>query len=257
MRTALVQFAASTDPAANIQSLTDLLAPLTANQVDLVVLPEASMCDFGPPEFDVSQVGETFDGTFVQFLIDQARRLNANVVAGMFEQHDDRPLNTVVAVDPTGKLTAKYRKIHLFDSFGYRESDRFTPGNINPTVVTIGEQKWGLITCYDLRFPELARKLIDSGAEGLIVPAAWLAGPNKVRHWETLLAARAIENVCPVIGVGQSGPTYCANSQVVGALGEALAHAGESPGVTIVDIDTTQTAQARQKNPALEHRRIL
>lgn len=256
MRTALVQFASSLEPAANLETIGLALANLNADEVDLVVLPEAAMCDFGSPEFDVTGVSQPLDGPFVQFLANEARRLNAHVIAGMFETHDNKPFNTVVVLAPSGDIQATYRKIHLFDSFGYRESERFTAGPIEPCVIEIDGQTWGVLTCYDLRFPELARALIDAGAEGLIVPAAWLAGPNKTFQWETLLAARAIENVCPVVAVGQSGPTYSGRSQVIGALGERLTSAGVEPDLLIVDIDPAETATARETNPALRLRRM-
>lgn len=256
MRTALVQFASSLDPSANRDTIRGLLADLPAGEIDLVVLPEAAMCDFGSPDFDVAQVSEPLDGTFVQFLGNEARRLDTHIVAGMFEAHSSKPFNTVVALDPHGELLASYRKIHLFDSFGYRESDRFTAGPVQPCVVEINGTVWGLLTCYDLRFPELARAVLDRGAQGLIVPAAWLAGPLKTIQWETLIAARAIENVCPVIAVGQSGPTYSGRSQVIGALGEQLTLASDEPELLIIDLDLNETDAARRTNPAIDLRRF-
>ena len=113
----------------------------------------------------------------------------------MFEVSDDpdRPYNTLVVVDRDG-LRASYRKIHLYDSFGYKESDRLLAGPVEPVLVDVGGFRVGLMTCYDLRFPELARELVSRGAELLVVPSAWVAGPAKVDHWRTLATARAIEN---------------------------------------------------------------
>ena len=116
------------------------------------------------------------DGPFVSLLAEQARRLGATVVAGMFERTDDLPFNTLVAVGPDGSLAATYRKIHLYDSFGYRESDRLAAGRIEPVVLDVADLRHGLMTCYDLRFPELGRALVDAGAELFVVPAAWVAG---------------------------------------------------------------------------------
>ena len=140
------------------------------------------------------------------------------VVAGMFETSPDpdRPWNTLVL---RGTVPAAYRKIHLYDSFGYRESDRVRAGEPEPVVVEVGGFRVGLMTCYDLRFPELGRLLADAGAEVLVVPAAWVAGARKVEHWRTLARARAIENTAYVVAVGQPGPRYSGHSLVVDPLG--------------------------------------
>ena len=122
----------------------------------------------------------------------------------MFERSDDpnRPFNTLVAFGPAGDLVASYRKTYLYDSFGYRESDRLTAGDGSPVTIKTDELTLGLMTCYDLRFPEFARLLVDADAEALVVPAAWVRGPQKEDHWATLLRARAIENTCYVIAAG-------------------------------------------------------
>ena len=112
------------------------------------------MHDFGPTDHDLAAVAEPLDGPFVGMLAEQSRRLGATVIAGMFERSDDLPFNTLVAVAPDGSLAATYRKIHLYDSFGYRESDRLSAGDIEPVVVDVAGVPTGLMTCYDLRFPE-------------------------------------------------------------------------------------------------------
>ena len=116
-----------------------------------------------------------------------------------------------VADDPAAPSTrwscagsrGRYRKIHLYDSFGYRESDALSAGRARARRRRRARLRVGLMTCYDLRFPELARALVDAGAEVLVVPAAWVAGPRKVDHWRALLRARAIENPVFVVAAGQ------------------------------------------------------
>src|SRR5690606_11941809 len=117
---------------------------------DLVVLPEATMHDFGPPKHDLAGVAEPLDGPFVDLLGREARRLGTTIVAGMFERTDDLPFNTLVTMGPDGDLVATYRKVHLYDSFGYRESERLRSGEIAPVVVGVGDLQVGLMTCYDL-----------------------------------------------------------------------------------------------------------
>ena len=155
-----------------------------------------------------------------------------------------------------GNASADYRKIHLYDSFGYRESDRLTGGAVEPVVVDVAGWQVGLMTCYDLRFPELARRLVDAGAEVLVVPAAWLPGDRKVAHWRTLLAARAIENTCFVVGAGQPEPRYVGHSAVIGPLGDVLAEADGSEQVIDAVLDRADLDEARRTNPSLANRRL-
>ncbi|MGZ4699435.1 MAG: carbon-nitrogen hydrolase family protein [Oryzihumus sp.] len=250
----LVQAASGLDPADNRAALAEAAA---APGADLVVLPEAFARDFGPPGSDVAGFAEPLDGPFVQALTDAARAHGTTLVAGMFEAGGDpeRPFNTLVVVDRDG-LRASYRKIHLYDSFGYRESDRLTAGPLTPVVVEVGGVQVGLMTCYDLRFPELARALVDRGAELLVVPAAWVAGPGKVTHWRTLLAARAIENTVYVAAAGQPGPRYTGHSMLVAPDGEVLAEAGEDADRVQATVATERLAEVRRTNPSLANRRL-
>jgi predicted amidohydrolase len=158
-------------------------------------------------------------------------------------------------VDERG-LRAAYRKIHLYDSFGYKESDRLSAGAVEPVLVDVGGFSVGLMTCYDLRFPELARELVRRGAELLVVPSAWVAGPGKVNHWRTLACARAIENTVFVAAVGQPGPRYTGHSLVVGPAGELVAELGDGELVVTASVDREALERARAENPSLLNRRF-
>ena len=125
----------------------------------------------------------------------------------------DRAFNTVVAVGPGGELLGRYRKQHLFDALGWMESERLLAGDpADGWSFAVGDMRVGVMTCYDIRFPELARALVDDGATLLVVPSAWVAGPNKLEQWRALATARAIENVCYVAGAVQSPPSYTGES---------------------------------------------
>ena len=176
------------------------------------------------------------------------------LVAGMFERSPDpgRPFNTLLV---RGAARAAYRKIHLYDSFGYRESDRLVGGEWDPVVVEVGGMRLGLMTCYDLRFPELARELVAAGAEALVVPAAWVAGERKLEHWRTLVRARAIENVCYVVAAAQPAPRYTGRSMIVDPLGDVLAEAGDGEESIASELDPEIVAEARETNPSLANRR--
>lgn len=254
MRVGIVQFAAALDIDENLKRLTGLSADL---DVDLIVVPEAAMHDFGEPDNDLASIAQPLDGPFVSSLTELARDRNAFVVAGMFEWVEgELPYNTVVVVGADAALLAAYRKVHLYDSFGYRESDRVQPGPAKPTVVDIGDFRIGVLTCYDLRFPEHTRALVDSGADTVVVPSAWVRGPHKENHWRTLLRARAIENTIYVVAAAQTGKTYCGNSMVTDPMGVVTAAIGEQEGAFAADLDLARIASARDRNPALLHRRF-
>ncbi|CAN5637239.1 carbon-nitrogen hydrolase family protein [soil metagenome] len=251
LRLALVQEAAGLDPADNRERLTDLVPA----GVDLVVLPEAWARDFGEAGSDVSAYAEPVDGAFGTALTAAADAGETTVLAGMFEASGDpeRPFNTLLL---RGEARADYRKIHLYDSFGYRESDRLLAGQPTPTVVDLHGWRVGLMTCYDLRFPELARLLVEAGAELIVVPAAWVAGPRKVDHWRTLLRARAIENTVYVAAAGQPGPRYSGHSMVVDPLGDVLVEAGDGAELVRAEVTRSTLDEARRTNPSLRNRRL-
>jgi predicted amidohydrolase len=248
----LVQRASALDPAVNRAALDDIVD--LAAQADLVVLPEAFARDFGEPGADLAPYAEGLDGPFATRLAEVAG--NAVVVAGMFETASgtDRPYNTLVLAGPGVRAT--YRKIHLYDSFGLRESDQLSGGAVDPVVVEVAGWRLGLMTCYDLRFPELGRALAADGAAVLVVPAAWVAGERKVDHWTTLLRARAIENTAYVVGVGQPGPRYTGHSMVVAPDGEVVVRADVEETVLRAVLEHDRLEDVRRTNPSLANRRM-
>ena len=251
LRVVVAQEASGCDPAENRERLRHLVPA----DSDLVVLPEAFARDFGAAGSDVSPFAEPLPGPFADEVERVALHRDTTVVAGMFETSADptRPTNTLVV---RGLASAAYRKIHLYDSFGYRESDALTAGPLEPVTVDVGGFRLGLMTCYDLRFPELARALVDKGAEVLVVPAAWVAGPRKVDHWRTLVRARAIENTVYVVAAGQPGPRYAGHSLVVDPLGDVLAEAADGPALLRATLTRSALEAARSTNPSLANRRL-
>ena len=256
LQLALVQKASGLDPEQNREAL-DAVRDLADAGAQLVVFPEVFSRDFGSPGSDVSQFAEKIDGPFVTRMSELADECGVTVVGGMFEVSEDpeRPYNTLAVVDRTG-LRASYRKIHLYDSFGYKESDRLFPGPLEPVSLDVDGVTVGLMTCYDLRFPELARALADQGAELLVVPAAWVAGPRKVEHWRTLVRARAIENTVYVAAAGQPAPRYSGHSMLVAPTGDVIGEAGDDDAVVTGAADTEALAGARAVNPSLANRRM-
>jgi predicted amidohydrolase len=256
LRLVLAQQTASLDPAENRDTLS-ILGGKVEPGTGLVLLPEAFMRDFGKPGSDIGEFAEPVDGPFVRRLREFAAEHDTTVVAGMFEVSDDpgRPYNTLAVVGPDG-LRASYRKIHLYDSFGYKESDRLSAGPVAPVLVDVEGFQVGLMTCYDLRFPELARELVRLGAQLVVVPSAWVAGPGKVEHWRTLAMARAIENTAYVAAVGQPGPRYTGHSILVGPAGQVVAELGDGDHVISASVSTEELEEARSANPSLRNRRF-
>ncbi len=250
LRVALVQEAATLDLAHNRRRLGEL----TPGDTDLVVFPEAFQRDFGDPGSDLAAYAEPLDGPFGSEVAALAADRETTVVTGMFEPSPDpaKPFNTLLV---RGAAETSYRKVHLYDSFGYRESDRLSAGPLEPVTFPLGDFTIGLMTCYDLRFPEHSRALVDAGADVLVVPAAWVAGDHKVDHWRTLLRARAIENTVYVAAAAQPAPRYCGHSMIVGPFGEVVAEAGPDADVVRGVLDAAVIAQARRTNPSLANRR--
>lgn len=224
---------------------------------DLVVLPEYAS------GFDRHGVGphlaEPLDGPFVAALRERAAARGIAVVAGTLLPSDDpaRAVNAVVAIDAAGTLVGAYRKVHLYDAFGTRESDVLQAGPVDapPLTLPVAGLTVGVLTCYDLRFPESARRVVDAGADVLVVPAAWAAGPLKAMHWRALAVARAIEDTAAVVAVGMAGPGVTGRSLVVGADGVVVLELDDAPALATVDLDPGRVAEVRAANPALANRR--
>jgi predicted amidohydrolase len=259
VRVAAVQFTASSDKAANLRRLRDLTKDAAAQRAELVVAPEASMHGFGRLTESLAAVAEPLDGPFVSGLGEAAREHGVTIVAGMFEAVPDdsaHAFNTVVIIGPDGSLLGRYRKLHLFDALGWVESDRLARSEVEYVTFPCGEFVVGVMTCYDLRFPELARVLVDDGATAVVVPSAWVAGEHKVDQWSTLVRARAIENTSYVIAAGQGPPEYSGNSMIVDPFGVVVAQAGDDDGVLVADITSSRVREVRERMPSLQHRRF-
>lgn len=254
-RIALCQIPVSPDPSANLKRVREALAK--ADGADLAIFPEATLTRYGSR---ITELAEPLDGPFVSGVAEAAHEHGVAVIAGVFEPSPDRVYNTAVAIDAHGAIRATYRKIHLFDSFGAKESELVAPG-AEPVVVELAGLRVGLVTCYDIRFPELARALVDQGAELFAVIAAWGSGPLKEDHWVTLVRARALENTTWTAAVGQApNPAESSDgfgvgrSMLVDPLGVVRADLGTGPGIQVVEVDSEVTAAARTALPCLEHR---
>ena len=257
VRVTLGQLRVHADRATNRAAAVDAFAAAAHEHADLLVLPEYASA-YNPHGVGPEHA-EPLTGLFVETLRAQAARTGVAVIAGttLPGASTQRAVNAVVAVDPAGELVGVYRKVHLYDAFETRESERLEPGppEAPPLVLDVGGLRFGVLTCYDLRFPESARRAVDAGAHVLVVPAAWAVGDRKELHWRSLAVARAIENTCAVVAVGQAGPGVVGRSLVVGPDGVVDLELGAAPEVASIDVDPARIARERERNPSLRNRR--
>lgn len=257
VRVTVAQVAVSADHDANRQTVLDAFVAARQAGAHLLVLPEyASAYD---PHGVGPEHAEPLEGPFVMLLRAEAREHGIAAVAGVTLPGSDgrRAVNSLVVVDGSGEIAGVYRKVHLYDAFGYRESARLEPGpaDAEPTTLRVGGLTFGVLTCYDLRFPESARRVVDAGADVLVYPAAWVAGPLKADHWRTLLRARAIENTAVVIGVGMTGKGVTGHTLLVGPDGVVGLELGEEETCRTVDLDPAALEAVRTTDPSLANRR--
>ncbi|MFM9878030.1 MAG: carbon-nitrogen hydrolase family protein [Rhodoglobus sp.] len=255
---AIAQFAPGADAAVNLASIEAFAERAAARGATLLLLPEYS--SYFTPEADETWLASAqhLDGEFVTGLGAIGQRLGIHLVAGFIETADATHVsNTVVAVAPAGAVAAVYRKVHLYDAFGYRESDWVTPGPIEePQTFAWEGFTVGMQTCYDIRFPEVSRRLVDAGADLLLVPAEWVRGPLKEQHWRTLLTARALENTVYVAAADHAPPIGVGNSMVLDPMGVELVTIGDETGVAVAELDPARIRTVREVNPALALRRF-
>jgi predicted amidohydrolase len=256
---AIAQFAPGADKSANLATIRRLVAAARQQGAELVVFPEYSM--FTVPTMDERFLAsaEAIDGPFIAAIKALAQEHAVTIVCGINEVTDAETHihNTLLAVGSRGTVLATYRKLHLYDAFGYRESSLVRQGPIEPPqTFTIGDITFGLQTCYDLRFPEVTRRLVDAGAGAVLMPAEWVPGPLKEDHWRTLLRARAIENTVYVVAADQCGAAGAGNSMIVDPMGVVVASLGEEEGCVVGKLDPDRIARVRQVNPALSLRRF-
>ena len=254
---AVVQFSPAPNASDNLESIRAFVEAAVGAGAKLVVFPEYSHAFAGALGEWVTSVAEPIDGPFVTELITLSAQTGAAIVTGMLEKgSEDQPHNTLVAVHPERGLVGRYRKVHLYDAFGAMESDWISAGSASeaPVVVELAGLQVGLQTCYDLRFPEVSRRLVDAGATVLAIPSEWLAGPKKAHHWVALTAARAIENLCYVVAADQIAPVAVGMSRIISPLGETLIDMGQEAGIAIAFISPSDLLDARATKPALDMR---
>jgi len=261
-RAALVQMKSSVDKNKNLSYSLKLIGRAAQKKAQLICFPEFQMA-YSPAEQKpetLHEIAEKINGDFISALSNSAKKNKINVVATIYEiintnKQNQKVFDTAVIINERGKIQSVYRKIHLYDALGFKESKKLLAGNIieKPTRTSVGNL--GLQICYDMRFPEISRILTVNGANILVSPSAWVAGFMKQEHWEIMLKSRAIENGVYVIAPNQLGNIYCGHSMVIEPFGATLTDMGNRQGMEILDIDNSRIDTVRRTLPLLRNRR--
>lgn len=259
MKVAVAQLKSSLDKSANLQKAKEYIKKAKELGADFVLLPEMYMAVI-PAKSGIkyAEIAEPLDGPFISGLAESARKNQIYVICGVYESKPGDPIrayNTTVFLSPNGELLQAYQKTHLYDAFNYQESDSIIPGSKPQDIIKTEFGTIGLMVCYEIRFPEISRRLAIKGADFLFIPAAWVAGSMKEDHWKTLLRARAIENTVYVFAADQVDNHFSGQSMIIDPMGVVKANAGEEETLIIAEIDHDRIQRVRKKLPSVADRR--
>ncbi len=233
------------------ENLKKIVTAIEGSDADLDVFPEYAMgvSKGGVTREFVEKTAEPLEGPFISEIIEKTRELGKNAVFTAYLKEGESIFNAALLAEK-GNVNLIYRKIHLFDAYGYRESDVFTSGT-RLAIKTVGSFKVGLAVCFDLRFPELFRAMAYKGVELFIVPASWYRGKYKHVQWLALTAARAHENLAFLVAVNQTGEIFSGRSLVATPMGHILVDLGEDEKSLTIDIYVEEVKKARRLVPTL------
>ena len=261
-RAAIVQMKSSEEKEHNLAYSVKLINEAAKRKAQLICFPEFQMA-YSPAEQkteSLHRIAEKISGNFVSTLSNSARQNKINVVATMYEiintnEKSQKVFDTGIIINELGKVQSIYRKVHLYDALGFKESKKLLAGSIieKPSKTSVGNL--GLLICYDMRFPEISRILTVNGANILVSPSAWVAGFMKKVHWEVMVKARAIENGVYVLAPNQVGNIYCGHSMAIDPFGATILDMKNRQGIEYIDIDTTKIDTTRRTLPLLMNRR--
>jgi predicted amidohydrolase len=246
----------------NLELSVDFIREAAKKKSSMICFPEFQMA-YSPVSMSAKQLSEKAesvnDGNFIATLRKAAKANKISIISTIYEKNgsgfDNRVYDTAVLIDNNGKISSVYRKLHLYDALGIKESDKMMAGNMIEKPVKTSVGNLGLMICYDIRFPEMSRILTVKGANILVSPSAWVQGVMKVEHWQTLLKARAIENGSYMIAPNQIGNIFSGRSMAVDPFGVVLLDMGNREGMEVVEIDKSRVQKVRELLPLLKNRR--
>ena len=250
---------AETDKKINLKNILRYISHATRKSSALCAFPEFMMCYTSSSQSptELANIAEKTSGEFVSSISEAAKQNSIQVVGTLYEKSPkpNRVYDTSFIINKKGTVISTYRKIHLYNALGFKESTKFSPGSSISKPVKTSVGKMGMMICYDLRFPEISRILASSGSEVLVIPSAWVKGKMKEEHWLTINKTRAIENGCYVISPDQTGNIYCGRSLVVDPYGKIVLDMKKKEGIGFVDISLDEIRKVRQRLPLLRNRR--
>ncbi|MGQ3383202.1 carbon-nitrogen hydrolase family protein [Glutamicibacter sp. TV12E] len=263
MKIALAQILSTADIRTNLELVKSHSAEAAAQGAQLIVFPEATMRSFGN---DLQSVAQENSADWADAVRAIAAEHNITIVVGIFTPGEgERVRNTLLITGP--HVDRSYDKIHLYDAYGYQESDSVTPGDKTLTFVVDGVT-FGVATCYDVRFPEIFFANAANGAQVNIVCASWAMGPGKVEQWQLATRARAMDSTTYVVAVDQADPHTVpgalvtndplgvGHSSLIAPNGTVLEDLGDAPALRIVDIDPEEVERVRTGLPVLANARL-
>ena len=259
---AIVQMKSSINKQDNLIESLKYIKEAADRQADYIFFPEFQMAFSSNTQTldELYKTAETLsDGKFIKRLCQYSKNYKIGIIGTFFEKNpykkDKRVFDTAFSTDKNGKIVSVYRKLHLYDAFGFKESLKFSRGDKIPKLITTPIGKMGLMICYDIRFPELSRILTVNGSDIIVIPSGWIHGIMKEEHWITMLKARAMENGVYVIAPNQVGNIFCGRSMIVDPLGSILTDLGDKIGVEFVEIQRERIDEVRKTLPLLKNRR--
>ena len=261
-RLALVQMQSSPNKNTNLSTSINYIKTAAKKGADLICFPEFQMA-YSPvtqePE-NLFSLAEDINGTFIGTLKKSAKEYSISIVATIYERvntgkQNFRVSDTATFISSNGKIKSVYRKVHLYDALGFKESIKLVRGNSIEKPVNTSCGKFGLMICYDVRFPEMSRILTIMGADILVMPSAWVSGIMKEEHWQIMTKSRAIENGVFIVAPNQIGNIYSGRSTVIDPFGAVMIDMGTEEGLAIIEIDTSVITRIRKALPLISNRR--
>jgi deaminated glutathione amidase len=259
---AIVQMKSSINKQDNLLESLKYIKEAAYRRADYIFFPEFQMAfssSTQTPDELYNSAEPLANSKFLKKICKYSEKYKIGIVGTFFEknpyQTDKKVFDTAFCTNKNGKIVSVYRKLHLYDAFGFKESLKFNRGDEIPKLVTTAIGKMGLMICYDIRFPELSRILTVNGSDIIVIPSGWVHGIMKEEHWITMLKARAIENGVYVIAPNQVGNIFCGRSMIVDPLGSILTDLGDKRGIEYVEIQKERISEVRKTLPLLKNRR--
>lgn len=258
LKVSLVQ--AKTDPEKQVtlKKIESYVLKAKRENSDLVVFPELFM--FYSPVEESNEIrsvkSESLNGEYLSKIKKLAKKYHIGIIVGIYEKVNGKSkiYNTIVVINKEGELELTYRKTHLYDAFNFKESDIYLSSDNDFTIFKLGNFKIGIMVCYEIRFPEIARTLVLKGADAIIVPSAWVRGYNKEDQWLTLVKARAIENTVYILTANQIGNVFTGITCAADPMGNIIMRASEEEGLISIELRKERINEVRKIVPVLRQR---